>query len=158
MLKLKSQLLKVERNIGFAHVAPDPPFFGDNSLTKYGLQLLGSLLSYQLPPIDINFSILSNLDNLPDLYGNAMKQKFPESLLVTKLDWDYDTFEHALISKHEFLQKLKVNQTESQSIKKSTRKQSKSKEWKEHRKNRLTSISTHKIPIRQKTSIHYTNK
>ena len=42
MLKLKSQLLKIDRNIGFAHVIPDTPVFDDNSLTKYGLQLLGS--------------------------------------------------------------------------------------------------------------------
>ena len=42
MLKLKSQFLKIDRNIGFAHVIPDTPVFDDNSLTKYGLQLLGS--------------------------------------------------------------------------------------------------------------------
>ena len=46
MLKLKSQLLKIDRNIGFAHVTPDTPIFDDSSLTKYGLQLLGSPLSY----------------------------------------------------------------------------------------------------------------
>ena len=57
MLKSKPQLLKINRNIGFAHVIPDTPVFDDNSLTKYGLQLLGSPLSYQLPPMDINFSI-----------------------------------------------------------------------------------------------------
>ena len=136
MLKLN---FKIDRNIDFVHVVPDTPVFDENSLTKYGLQLLGSPLSYQLPPIDINFSILSNLDNLPDLYDNAMEPELPESLPVTKLDWDYDICEHASISKHEFLQKLKVNHTESQSVKKSTRKQRESKEWKEHRKNRLTS-------------------
>ena len=42
MLKLKSQLLKIDRNIDFAHVIPDTPVFDDNSLIKYGLQLLGS--------------------------------------------------------------------------------------------------------------------
>ena len=47
-------------------------------------------LSYQFPPKDINFSILSNLDNLPDLYDNAMEQELPESLPVTTVDWDYD--------------------------------------------------------------------
>ena len=103
-LKLKSQLLKI-----------------DNSLTKYDLQLIGCPLSYQLPPIDINVSILSNLDNLPDLYDNATEQEHPKSLPVTKIDWDYDIFEHALILKHEFLQKLKVNHTESQPIQKSTK-------------------------------------
>ena len=39
------------------------------------------------------------------------------------LDWDYDICEHASISKHEFLPKLKVDHTESQSIEKRTRKQ-----------------------------------
>ena len=86
ILKLKSQLLKIDRNIDFAHVIPDTPVFDDNSLIKYGLQLLASSLSYQLPPIDINFSISSNLDNLPDLYDNAMEQERPESLPVTTLD------------------------------------------------------------------------
>ena len=53
MLKLKSQLLKIDRNFGFSHVIPDTPVFDNNYSTNYGLQLLGSLLSYQLPPIDI---------------------------------------------------------------------------------------------------------
>ena len=128
MLKLKSQLLKIDRNIGFAHVIPDALVFDDNSLTKYGLQLLGSPLSYQLPSININFSILSNLDNLPDLYDNAMEQELPESLSVIKLDWDYDICEHFSILKHQFLQKLKVNHTESQSVEKSKIKQRESKE------------------------------
>ena len=57
---------KIDKNIGFAHVIPDTPVFDDNPLTKFGLRLLGSPLSYQLAPIEINFSILSNLDNLPN--------------------------------------------------------------------------------------------
>ena len=83
MSKLKSQLLKIDRNISFAHIIPNTPVFDDNFLTKYGLQLLGSPLSYQLLPIDIKLSILSNLDNLPNLYDNAMEQELPESLPVT---------------------------------------------------------------------------
>ena len=82
MLKLKSQLCKIDKNIGFAHVIPDT--------------------------IDINFSILSNLDNLPNLYGNIMEQDFPGSLPVTTLDWDFNICEHGSVSKHEFTQKLKV--------------------------------------------------
>ena len=66
------------------------------------------------------------------------------------LPQDYDICEHASISKHEFLQKLKVNHTDSQSIEKSTRKQRESKEWKEHRKNRFISTSVHKVFIRKK--------
>ena len=69
------------------------------------------------------------------------------------LDWDYDICEHASILKHEFLPKLKVDHTESQSIKKRTRKQRESKEWKEHRKNRLTCTSARKIFIRKSLSL-----
>ena len=68
LLKLKSQLFKNDKNIVLACVIPDTPVFDDNSLTKCGLQLLGSPFSYQLSPIDVNFPILSNLDNLPDLH------------------------------------------------------------------------------------------
>ena len=58
-----------------------------------------------------------------EIRQNYIITQLPDSLPVTKLDWDYDICEHASISKHEFLQKLKVNHTESQSVKKSTRKQ-----------------------------------
>ena len=78
-----------------------------------------------------------------------MEQDFPESLPVTALDWDFNICEHGSISKHEFLQKLKVTHTESQSIEKRTRKRRESKEWKEYRKNRLTSTSAHKVLIRK---------
>ena len=99
MLK-KSQLFKIDRNVGFAHVIPDTPVIDESSLTTYDLHLLAQTpasppptlppLTYQLPLIDIHFSILSNLDNLPHLYNNAMEQEFPESLPVTNLDWDYN--------------------------------------------------------------------
>ena len=69
------------------------------------------------------FMISSNLENLPDLYGNAMKQELPESLPDITLDCNYDISEHASISKHKFLQKLKVAHTKRQSIEESTRKQ-----------------------------------
>ena len=59
-----------------------------------------------------------------------MTMIYLESFPVTTLDWDYEFCEHASISKHEFLQKLKVNHTESQSIEKSTRNQRESKRWK----------------------------
>ena len=120
ILKVKSQLLKIDRNIDFPHVIHSTPAVDENYVTKYGLQLLGSSVSYQLPHIDKNFLILSNLDNMRDLYDNTMEQEFPESYPVTTLDWDYDICEHASISKHEFLQILNVNHTESQSIEKST--------------------------------------
>ena len=76
---------------------------------------------------------------MPDIYNNAIKKESPESLPVIILYWDYDICE-------KFLQKLNVNHTESQSIKKSTRKQRESKDG----KNRLTSTSAHKIFIRKK--------
>ena len=57
MLKLKFQLFKIDKNIGFAYVIPDTLVFDDNSLTRYGLQLLRFPLSCQLPIIGIVFSI-----------------------------------------------------------------------------------------------------
>ena len=36
ILKLKSQLFKIDKNISFVHVIPDTLVFDDNSLTRYG--------------------------------------------------------------------------------------------------------------------------
>ena len=44
MLKLKSQLFKIGKNISFVHFISDTPIFDDNSLTK----LLGSVTQTQL--------------------------------------------------------------------------------------------------------------
>ena len=44
MLKLKSQLFKIGKNISFAHLISDTPIFDDNSLTK----LPGSVTQTQL--------------------------------------------------------------------------------------------------------------
>ena len=67
---------KIDRNIGFVHVVPDTPVFDKNLLTKYCLQLLGS--PPPKPSIASNrrkFPILSNLDNLPDLYDQFYETK-----------------------------------------------------------------------------------
>ena len=45
-----------------------------------------------------------------------MEQEFLKCLLVTILDWDYDIFQDASVLKHEFPQKPKVRQGESQSL------------------------------------------
>ena len=43
MLK-KSQLFKIGRNIGFAHVIPDTPVIDESSLTTYDLHLLAQTI------------------------------------------------------------------------------------------------------------------
>ena len=73
MSKLKSQHSKIDKNISFTYVIPDTLVFDDTFFNKCSLQLLKSPLRYQLPPIDINFSILTSIENLPNLYDNAMK-------------------------------------------------------------------------------------
>ena len=85
IFKMRSQLLKIDRNIGCAHVIPDNPLFHDNSLTKYGLQLVGSPLSYQLPPIDINITTISNLVRLTAMHEISIEQ-LPDYLPVVLLD------------------------------------------------------------------------
>lgn len=111
---------------------------------------MGSPLSYQLPPIDINFSILSSLGNLPASNNISTELVFPDCLPLSILNWNYDIFEKASTDKVLFLQKLKVTHTECQSIEKETRKQRDSKQWHEYRKNRLTSTSAHKTFIKKK--------
>ena len=69
----KSEIFKIDRNIVFVHVIPDTLVTDESSLTTYDIHFQESPLSYQLSHIDIHFSILSNLDNLPDLYDNAME-------------------------------------------------------------------------------------
>ena len=59
MLKLKSELLKIERNIDFALVALDPPVFGDNSLTKCGLQVPRT--SPKLSPVSHRHKLFNNI-------------------------------------------------------------------------------------------------
>ena len=114
----------------------------------YDLQLLESPLSFLLPPIDKLFNIIKSwkltwfiwqcyrtrISSIPSCYHNILGLGF----------WEY-----ALVSKQKFKQKLKVTDSESQSAEKSIRKQRISKEWKKHRKNRLTSTSVHKIFIRK---------
>ena len=149
MFRMKSHLLNIDKNIGYAHVISDNPVFDDNSLSKYGLQMLGSPLSYQLPAVDINFFILSNLGSLPDLHDISIEE-FPDCLPVISLDWDFNIFENASSEKKELLQTLMITHIESQVIEKTTRKQRESIEWQQYRKNRLTSTSAHKVFIRKK--------
>lgn len=85
-LRLKSQLFENQKNIGFAQVILDTLGFHDNFWISYGLQMLDSSISYQLPHIYINFSILLNFGNLPDFYDRVVEQEFPESLSVKSLD------------------------------------------------------------------------
>ena len=149
IFKMRSQLLKIDKNIGYAHVIPDNPVFDDNSLTKYGLQLVGSPLSYQLPPIDINFMTISNLVKLTAINEISIEQ-LPDYLPVVLLDWNFKIFENVTPEKNNFLQTLMITHTESHIIEKSTRKQRESKEWQQYRKNRLTSTPAHKVFIRKK--------
>lgn len=130
-LKLKSQLFKNQKNIGFAQVILDTLGSHDNFWISYGLQMLDSSISYQLPHIYINFSILLNFGNLPDFYDRVVEQEFPESLSVKSLDLENDNYEHSSLWIDEFLQKLKVAHTEIQFIGKNVRKQREAREFQE---------------------------
>ena len=60
-MRKKARLCNCDKNTGYAHVIPTHSTFDKLSLTKYGLQILGSSYSYQLPPINRSFSILYSI-------------------------------------------------------------------------------------------------
>ena len=77
-------------------------------------------------------SVLSNLDDLPGLYDNAMEQEFPESLQNMRV-------------KHETILRVSLSR--------------KVQENKGGQKNgKIDFTSADKIIVRKKTLIHYTNK
>ena len=59
---LQNTLRLSNKHIGFAHIIP-PPDKVSAVKTKFGMQALGSLLSYQLAPVEFNFEVhISLLD------------------------------------------------------------------------------------------------
>ena len=50
IIEMKNKLLSLDKIIGFSHVIPNTMNF-NNEVTKFGIQFIGSPLSYQLLPL-----------------------------------------------------------------------------------------------------------
>ena len=63
IIEMKNKLLSLDKNIGFSQVIPNTMNF-NNKVTKFGIQFIGSPLSYQLLPLEENFKIITNLSTV----------------------------------------------------------------------------------------------
>ena len=141
IIEMKNKLLSIDKNIGFSHVIPNTMNF-NNEVTKFGIQFIGSPLSYQLLPLEENFKIITNLSKVN--YVASVNQTFsdlPLSSLGYEDRWDLSQEEKG------FLDTLNISMEKS--IEK-TRKQRENKLWFQYREKRIPSSVAHKIFIRQK--------
>ena len=149
--KLKRRLADIDKNIGYAHIIPEEPVLSGKSRCKFGVQFLGSPLSYQLPPIDFGFAVMTSLTYIGVCYPSFNSYNFENlKLPLNFLTWHFDTNPAKSEEKVNFLGELLVDKEGSHNLEQSTRKQRESLEWKRERKNRVTSIMAHKIFIRKK--------
>ena len=149
--KLKRRLADIDKNIGYAHIIPEEPVLSEKSRCKFGVQFLGSPLSYQLPPIDFGFAVMTNLTYIGVCYPSFDSYNFENlKLPLNFLTWHFDTNPAKSEEKVNFLGELLVDKEGSHNLEQSTRKQRESLEWKRERKNRVTSTMAHKIFIRKK--------
>ena len=54
IIEMKNKLLTLDKNIDFSHVIPNTMNF-NNEVIKFGIQFIGSPLSYQLLPLEESF-------------------------------------------------------------------------------------------------------
>ena len=129
----------------------------NNEVTKFGIQFIGSLLSYQLLPSKENFKIITNLNKMN--YVAFVNQTFSDLPLSSS---DYEDRWNLSHEEKGFLYMLNISMEKSIEVEKLMHKQRENKLWFQYRENRITSVA-HKIFIRQKnfetlvTSLHTPN-
>ena len=84
IIEMKNKLLNLDKNIGFSKVIPNTMNF-NNKVTKFGIQFIGSPLSYQLLPLEKNFKIITNLNKVN--YVAVVNQTFSD-LPLSSLDYE----------------------------------------------------------------------
>ena len=105
--------------------------------TKFGIMLVGSVLSYRCSLIPADFNIHSNLPRVNECDFNYLQfPHFPFSNTKSNIQSYIDKIKDA--SKMSILNKLKSNNDEVISIESSTRNQANDPEWFKHHKNRFT--------------------
>ena len=149
IIEMKNKLLSIDKNIGFSHVIPNTMNF-NNEVTKFGIQFIGSPLSYQLLPLEESFKIITNLSKVN--YVASVNQTFsdlPLSSLDYKDRWDL------LQEEKGFLDTLNISMEKSIETEKLTCKKRENKLWFQYREKRITSSVAHKITL--VTSLHTPN-
>ena len=112
VMKLQNNFKKINPNIGYAHIIPNK-ILVDSKITKFGVQCLGSPLSYQLLPVKRNFIVLSHLcQNVECESIITSNLTLPSKFLDIPDTWNYSPKEM------EFVKKIIVSQEESISLQK----------------------------------------
>ena len=132
--QLQNSLSSIDKNIGFAHCI-QPVSTAGSVKTEFGNFLVGSLLSYQLQPVEFNFKVLYNVredcPQKPDS-PNISKIDLPLAfILETKFrpDWNLTNVEMS------YLETIKISN--EQSVEKETVGQCNNPKWMESRKMRI---------------------
>ena len=86
IIEMRNKLLSPDKNIGFSHVIPNTMNF-TNEVTKFGIQFIGSPLSYQLLPLEENLKIITNLSTVNSVA--SVNQTFSDLLWTMKTDGIY---------------------------------------------------------------------
>ena len=135
--KLQDELRALNTNIGYAYIIPNNLNL-DSEVTKFGVQFVGSPLSYQLLPVKRDFIVLGKL---PEQIHTSTLSILPIRFLDIP-----DSSQKEM----EFLEKIKLSPDESIKLQAQTIKQRECPQWFKERKYRITSSNAHKIYIRKK--------
>ena len=123
IIEMKIKLLSIDKNIDFSHVIPNTMNFNDE-VTKFGIQFIGSPLSYQILPLEEHFKIITNLSKVT--YVASVNQTFSD-LPLSSLDYE----DRLDLSQEEkgFLDMLNISMEKSTEVEKLTPKQRENKLW-----------------------------
>ena len=145
---LQNTLRLLHKHIGFAHLIPAPDKLSALK-TKFGMQTLGSPLSYQLAPVEFNLEVhISLLDEkLPYKNQHTPFEYFTDLPVKCRAsppkEIDYSVDEKCL----SVLDTLKITMEDARLLETNTRKQASCKEWFSAWESRITASKVHRISI-----------
>ena len=74
MKKMQNELCEINKHVGHTHIIPNELII-NSEVTKFGAQYISSPLSYQLPPVNRDFDVLTDLEkqslpvSVPESFG-----------------------------------------------------------------------------------------
>ena len=148
---MKETLQNVNQCIGFAYVIP--PYDTVHKVeTKFGMNPLGSVLSYQLSPVEFNFQVYIDTSAIgSNSFGDKPGTINLPDLPVKLFSCDSDLSKWNLSDKEKReIKHLQVTLPEAIAIEKATTEQRNCKEWFRVRERRITASAVHRISVRKR--------
>ena len=148
---MKETLQNVNQCIGFAHVIP-PDDTVHKVETTFVMNPLGSVISYQLSPVEFNFQVYINTSAVgSNSFGDKPGTINLPDLRVKLFACDSDLSKWILSDKGEReIKHLQVTLPEAIAIEKATTEQRNCKEWFRARERRITASVVHRISVRKR--------